>query len=230
MALPISMRASVLALVASVATGLDVASTLRAALMVESEDAVPLSFDLGKLHKQFPDPSHRSIAERIGSRGPAVLLDLAFTGAQSSTPHTKEQQALQTWLFSRCLRLPTSGSAEGLREQCKKKLATAAVALEQGSSNAVEVAKIRSEAVVAAGLGLRSTYMTDLDSEIEAAADVKQASTAAHSDSDLQRLMRLPHVKAAMERIAADPSSIRELEQDPDVHQVLQKLNGFLKG
>jgi len=165
-------------------------------------------------------------------RGPGVVLDIAFGGASHDTgAHTKQQQALQQWLFERCNRLPSSGSAEGLRSECKKKIATFVVALEQYEQNgaAAVPSKIRSEAVVALGLGSRSTYIGAYYSETEAAEDVQQATQTVKSDGGLQAMMKRPNVAAALERIAADPSAIRNIK-DPEVLEVLEKLNGLLKG
>ena len=46
---------------------------------------------------------------------------------------------------------------------------------------------------------------------------------------DLQALLRRPNVKAALERIAANPSAMAS-ETDPEVLEALGKLNGLLKG
>jgi len=210
-------------------------------------------FNLDALVRDFPDASRTSRANRFpdahidGRRRalgkPTDLLRLAFDGALPNAPegetsvpreHSRPQQTLQSWLFARCDRL---GNAGGLRQECVKRLAAAAAAMEQvklqqavksSSRVVVEASKLQVEAVVALGLGKRSVYLPD--SELSAADDVSQATAAANDDEALQRLLAKPEVAAAMEAIASDPSLINQFSKSPDVMDALQRLNAKLQG
>lgn len=242
------MRAS-LFLVASAVVRADVASTLRSALLSESEaqalDVGSIAFDLDLVAKAWPSASRESREARTPQRygGPRELLVLAFDGAYPSKPdsglpqeHTKQQQQAMVWLFGQCARLPTS-----LRLECKKRLAAFGASLEHAAATAppstpprdtaawAEVSKLQAEAVVAAGLGKRSAFVIPED-EVSAMDDVRQAAAKAKGDASLQTLLAKPEVKAAMERIAADPSAVREYANSPDVTRALEALNGMLQG
>ena len=266
----------------------DVTASVRSALLSEGEvaaldsEAWPtgIVFDLDSLVKAIPDAAKRSRESRFPDAhlqakralgGPAHLLRLAFDGASPNAPegetalpreHSPRQQGLQAWLFSRCERLP----ATGLRQECVKRVAAAAAELERSGTmerHAVgvtsAVGKLQAEAVVALGLGKRSSYLPD--GELSASEDVHipsfelgtlvllyslqnanvllfdpwclqvaRATTAANDDAELQRLIKKPEVAAAMERIAANPSAINEYSNSPDVMDVLQRLNAKLAG
>ena len=241
--------------------GLDAAALLRSAMLSEVEanlldaDAPKgVVLNLDTLVRGIPDASRRSLEKRfpdayvVAKRalgGPASLLRIAFDGAFPNAPegetvqreHSAPQQALQKWLFSRCDRLP----ATGLRQECVKRLAAAAAALEREDLRQVTVdtaarrttgiGRLQAEAVVALGLGKRSTYLeTYQDGELSATEDLAQAKAAADEDDDLRRLLGKPEVAAAMERIAADPSEIKRYAQSVDVMEALQRLNAKLKG
>lgn len=68
------------------------------------------------------------------------------------------------------------------------------------------------------------------DPVAEATADVAQASAAAKADPELQRVLSLPKVQAAMERIASNPQAINDYKDDPLVLSALERLNGLLIG
>ena len=133
-----------------------------------------VKFDARALDKSFPNSKRAPLHERVSAgvvqdnlASPGILLDLAF----NERVHSKPQQELQAWIFERCARLPSSGSATGLRRECTKRLATFAAALQ--SESVVAPAHLRAEAVVATGLSVGGP------AESEAASDVQQATAAA---------------------------------------------------
>lgn len=226
------MQSSLALLVAIVATAtakVDVSSALREAIDAGTNGEPSVSFDLAKIHRAFPDAVGSSLAERTAQKtgSPGALLDIAFFGAKDGE-HSRAQQALQEWLFGRCRRLPESGSTNGLRRECTKRVASFAAAIQRhGPASTPDT--LRHEAVIALGIDRRSAFTESTASESDAAADVQQASQAARADSELQELLRRPGVQSAMERIAANPSAIAD-EQDPDVLEALNRLNALLKG
>ena len=218
-----------LALLASAAAA-DVGAILRDSMQIVDNE---VKFDARALDKNFPNSKRAPLHERVSAgvvqdnlASPGILLDLAF----NERVHSKPQQELQAWIFERCARLPSSGSATGLRRECTKRLATFAAALQ--SESVVAPAHLRAEAVVATGLSRRATYMASGGgpAESEAASDVQQATAAAKADPELQQLLQQPGVAAALEAIAADPRAIEQYANRPDVKAALDKLNGLLTG
>ena len=156
----------------------------------------------------------------IGSRTvgrPSDLLRVAFDGSEQGEDETPQQQQLQVWLFSRCKRLPGN-----LRQECSKRLAKTAAAIQHGAAAGTLLA----EAVVAAGLAKRTTYMPD--GGLSPAEDLAQAKQAAQADETLQLLLQQPVVAAAMQEIAKDPQAIERYSQQPQVMEAIQRLNSKL--
>ena len=91
-----------------------------------------------------------------------------------------------------------------------------------------QVDRLRAEAVVALGLAKRKAYMDESEAAVN--ADVQQAAAGAKSDPELQALLKEPRVKAAMERIAADPGAIADYQDDAMVTEAMQRLQGYLTG
>ena len=211
----------------------EVGRMVRGALLDAQSDDVPLDFDHSKLVNLFPDAKRTKLAERLApnAKGPGVLLDIAFAHPAEQgeeAVHSSQQEALQIWLFGLCNRLPMAGSGVGMRRECTQTLATYASAVKMHGAARIP-SKLRAEAVVALGLGRKATYYFDEQDLTEEKNDLQQAKSAAIADGELQSLMRRPNVKAALERIAANPSAMAS-EKDPDVLDALQKLNGLLKG
>ena len=190
-------------------------------------DIQKVEFDLEALHRAFPDAAKSALDQRVTVRspGPGALLDIAFGGES----HSKQQQALQEWLFGRCARLPISGGDKGLRQECTKRVATFAAVLQR---DGFAPSSLREEAAVALGLNRKATYMASgsANTAMEATQDVSQASAAAKADPELTALLKAPDIAAALERIAADPSAIRQYAGNARVQEALQKLNSLLKG
>lgn len=208
-------------------------SILRSALQGEQDKAT--TFDAEMLHRAFPDTAKRKLPERYpaGTRyaAPDILLDLAFGGVPDGVDHTPMQQRLQLWLYGLCNRLPVSGSEIGLRRECTERL-TALAARIQGAVHTHDQTLRRSREDVVQFLNLhkRATYYQAAADPAEAAADVAQAQARAMANPEVQRLLRIPKVKAAMERIASNPAAVAEYADDPEVTSALAALNELLQG
>ena len=207
--------------------------------LLDSDGDTPL-FDAKRLHRAVTDPAGRSLEQRLPAGlvsanrvDPSALLDLAFGLPPSVTgqslEHSAAQQALQSWLFQRCDRLPRASGGDlhsgGLRRQCVESLASFAAALEVG-----KVVDETRRANIAATLGLsrKGAYLTGAEQK-EEDVHLMQATAGASADVQLQQMLKNPEIAAALTVIARDPSALASYMHQPEVLEALDRLNMHLE-